>query len=233
MDVEVSWAATGAENMARDIAMANAVRNSKGQAMMRLYTWQPWAVSLGRNQPESHIDHEALRRKGFGLVRRPTGGRAVLHANELTYCIVTHRQGVVSAARFYADVHNRLRQALASVVGTSLVYQDVPTDLRKHYASSGPMGAACFSSSATSEIMWNGRKVVGSAQHVDTDVILQHGSILCGMGHEELADVLVLHDDNRQAIRKGIIDGSATLSDVAGRPIAPGDIVDCIVACFV
>jgi len=94
------------------------------------------------------------------------------------------------------------------------------------------MGAACFSSSATSEIMWNGRKVVGSAQHVDADVILQHGSILCGMGHEQLADVLVLRDADREPIRRGIIDGAVTLSDVAGKPIAPADIVECIVACF-
>jgi lipoate-protein ligase A len=232
MDVEVSEPATGAENMGRDVAMANAVRSGQAQAMMRLYTWQPWAVSLGRNQAEEHIDHDALRRRGYGLVRRPTGGRAVLHANELTYCIATHRQCVESASQFYADVHERLRRALTSIVGTALVYQDVPTDLRRHYASSGPMGAACFSSSATSEIMWNGRKVVGSAQHVDADVILQHGSILCGMGHEQLADVLLLPDANRGAIRSGIIDGAATLSDVAGRPIAPADIVECIVACF-
>lgn len=232
MHVEASGPATGQENMTRDIAMVDAVRTGTATAQVRLYTWEPWAVSLGRNQPESHINRDALQKLGFGLVRRPTGGRAVLHANELTYCIAVKKSAVVSTQQFYADVHDLLRIALQRIVGSELEYQTVPTNLRRHYAASGPMGAACFSSSATSEIMWGGRKVVGSAQHVDANTILQHGSILCGPGHEQLADVLAQQRDQRANIRQSIADGSATLSEIAGTSITPEDIIAEITRAF-
>lgn len=232
MYVEISGPASGTENMARDLALLESVRRGDASSAMRLYTWLPWAVSLGKNQPDAHIDHHAAKREGFDVVRRPTGGRAVLHANELTYCIVTHRTATPSAQLFYAHVHQQLRSALAHVVGESLTFEQVPPDLRRHYASAGSLGAACFSVSAKSEIMWNGRKVVGSAQYVDDEVIIQHGSILCDVGHERLADVLVLENVHREDVRREILQGAATLTDVAGRPIAPEDIIDSIITHF-
>ncbi len=227
MELIISGAATGAENMRRDLDLWELVRSGSRQTSLRLYTWQPWCVSLGKHQPLEAIDRDACQRSGFDVVHRPTGGRAVLHADEVTYCICTPVQDSLHARRVYAEIHQLLFAAL-STLGADLSFASLDSDLRTHYAANGPMGQVCFTSHARSEILWRGRKVVGSAQRVIDGVLLQHGSILSGPGHERLADVVVTADQEREILRTSIETSSATLSEAASRMVTVDEVMQAI-----
>jgi len=229
MMVPFDGEATGAVNMALDMELLEKAQ-ADGCWHMRTYMWKPWCVSLGKHQSVDVLDHDAMRDRGFDVVHRPTGGRAVLHADELTYCVAIPLTPTMTAQDLYAEVHRLLVSALRSLHIPELSYQDVPTDLRMHYASSGVSGASCFTSSARSEIMARGRKVVGSAQRVLHGIVLQHGSILCGSGHEMLAEVVRANDEEKAALRERIADGAITLSDIAGRQIKPQDCAEALTA---
>ncbi|MBU3742683.1 MAG: hypothetical protein FGM24_10425 [Candidatus Kapabacteria bacterium] len=232
MVVPFDGPATGRDNMDRDMALLAEAERS-GLWHMRTYTWRPWCVSLGKHQSLDVIDDVALRQLGFDVVHRPTGGRAVLHANELTYCVAAPIAEGQTAQHIYAAVHTLIVVALRSLHVPELEFQEVPTDLRLHYASSGVAGASCFTSSARSEIMARGRKVVGSAQRVINGFVLQHGSILCGAGHEQLADVVRAEPSQRDVLRSRIHQGAITLSDLAGRAITPSQCAEAIATCAV
>ncbi len=220
-------ASTGALNMERDLVLLHSVQRGEFDIGFRSYTWDPWCVSLGRNQPPSSIDALRCESLGFDIVQRPTGGRAVLHADELTYCIVMRIDDSRSASFVYQQTHELIFNALQSVAeGLSLSTDS--TNLRTHYASSGPLGQACFTSHARSEIVRDGRKVVGSAQRIIAGCVLQHGSILCGPGHSTLADIIRATDMEREHLRAELQRVSTTLSRPDNSLISPTCIAECI-----
>jgi lipoate-protein ligase A len=227
MIVSFDGPATGSDNMRQDLDLLALAERSRTWHM-RTYTWSPWCVSLGKHQPLDAVDANRLHANGFDVVHRPTGGRAVLHANELTYCVAVPLSQGLTAQDIYAAVHTLIVAALRSIGIPELEYQEVPTDLRLHYASSGVAGASCFTSSARSEIMARGRKVVGSAQRVMQEMVLQHGSILCGPGHEKLAEVLRADESARSVLRERLQDGAIHLSDLAGKSITPEECAEAI-----
>jgi lipoate-protein ligase A len=160
---------SGAENMAWDHTLA--LSCGPRTAVLRFYDWSPATLSLGRNEPARRVySTEALRRHRIDLVRRPTGGRAVLHDRELTYsvCVPLRALGGVRAA--YATLNRALAaglRRLGAPVGLATSGAAVPLD-------AGP----CFQDPAAGEVMADGRKLVGSAQVRMGGVLLQHGSIL-------------------------------------------------------
>jgi lipoate-protein ligase A len=177
-----SGACRGAENMCRDEQCARGLQESRGTVFpssLRLYRWQPWAISLGHNQSSHDLDMERCTADGIDVVRRPTGGRAILHAEELTYCVVMYT-GSRSVLAVYNDISRALVRGL-HLFGVNVAFQKSQPNFQETYrqASSIP----CFTSSARYEIEWHGRKLVGSAQRRfgdgERDVVLQHGSILC------------------------------------------------------
>jgi lipoate-protein ligase A len=226
----IDGAATGAENMAHDLAMLDEITSAESSWVFRTYEWSPWCVSLGKHQPLDVIDHDAVREHGFDVVHRPTGGRAVLHADELTYCVVAPIVDMSTPMFVYERVHQLLLTALQRIGIPDLTFQEVPSDLRKHYASAQEAGAVCFTSSARSEVMAHGKKVIGSAQRIVHGKILQHGSILCGAGHEQVADVIVASDAARERVRTSLREGAITLSDIAGRVVTPQECATSIAA---
>lgn len=211
--------ATGRENMAQDLAMHEGVSKGAIVAGLRLYTWNPWCVSLGKHQSVDALNHDAIRDLGLDVVHRPTGGRAVLHAEEVTYCICVTMPDASRAQLVYAAVHDMLYRVLSALAPT-LTHASLSSDLRTHYSSQQPIGQACFSSHAKSEILWKDRKVVGSAQRVMDGVLLQHGSILCEQGHEKLAHVIARNHDEAAKISGLLLNTSATLSEAAGHTIS-------------
>ena len=220
-------AAKGEDNMRLDVELADRVRSGSAPASVRLYTWHPWCVSLGKHQPLGAVVQSEIEARGFEVVHRPTGGRAVLHADEVTYCVCIPVVDSLEARRMYAAIHSLLYGALR-MFSPELMFAAVDSDLRTHYASSGPMGQACFTSHARTEILWNGRKVVGSAQRVIDGVLLQHGSILCGAGHEQLADVVSATNAEREQLRHTMTGSSATLSQAAGKTVTAREVLDVI-----
>ena len=183
--------------MRRDEEYARRLQDSPGAdhpSLLRLYGWRPWAISLGHHQSPDDLDLRRCAANGIDVVRRPTGGRAILHAEELTYCVVMYT-GRRSILTVYNDISRALVRGLL-LFGVDVSLQKSQPNFPEAYrhASSIP----CFTSSARYEIEWRGRKLVGSAQRRfgdgDRDVVLQHGSILCGPAHMRLVDYLRIED---------------------------------------
>lgn len=177
-----------AENMAIDEAIMQSVIARKVLPTIRFYDWQPSTVSCGYNQAvDKEIDFEALQKFGFGFVRRPTGGRLVLHDQEVTYSVIAPLEG-----RFSGNVtqsYSVISQALA----VGLKKMGITVELEKGSLDSQHQrqnGNPCFSSSSKYELKCNGRKIVGSAQVRSNNVLLQHGSILLNNDQSQVAYLL-------------------------------------------
>jgi lipoyl(octanoyl) transferase len=206
----------GEENMAIDEALARALADGRGGPALRLYRWKPWAISLGHHQSTDDIDLERCRADGIDVVRRPTGGRAILHAEELTYCVVmpAGRRSILDA---YNDISRGLVEGLR-LFGIETSLQKSQPKFPEEYRD--PTSVSCFSSSARYEIEHEGKKLVGSAQRrisgASQEVVLQHGSVLCGPAHLRLAGYLRIGDPRllkraSEALRMHTTDLSAVL----------------------
>lgn len=154
--------------------------------MLRLYRWSPACLSFGRNQPARGLyDREAAAGRGIGFVRRPTGGQAVLHDDELTYAVIAPIATIGRPRAAYRRINEGLVAALRSL--------GVPA----HVAGGEAAGAApswseaCFGRPASGEVVVAGRKLVGSAQRAEAGVILQHGSLLVAGSQSAAEDLLV------------------------------------------
>ncbi len=153
--------------------------------VLRVYGWQPAAVTIGYNQDPASFNQEALTAAGYDLVRRPTGGRAILHADELTYAVIGSSPGPIFGSSLHST-YDRINQGLLAF----LAGLGVSADVSGGESRSAARGPACFSSAGQYEIRVGGRKLVGSAQRRTGGVFLQHGSILTGPGHLGLAELL-------------------------------------------
>lgn len=188
---------------------------------LRLYRWDPPALSLGFHQAQEKVDWDSCRRNGVDIVRRPTGGRSVFHAHELTYSVILPRDAEFATGGVHA-VHNRISQALASgiqSIGINISLREQTTNFRQHYRHPG-RGVACFTASAKYELQSKGKKVVGSAQRIFPETILQHGSILLGAAHRRIVDLLDLTDADRQQLSDSLANSTVELETLAGRDIA-------------
>ncbi len=164
-------ARSGAENMALDEALLGRARRT-GEVVVRLYAWETPTLSLGRNQ-DARDRYDLARAAALGItfVRRPTGGRAVLHHREITYSVTAPADALGTRPESYARINRLLLEALRALGASAEIAQPAGVAM--------PPGVApCFEHPAPGEIMAGGRKLVGSAQCRDDGALLQHGSIL-------------------------------------------------------
>jgi lipoate-protein ligase A len=212
----------GAWNMAVDEALLEACEEAPQPPAptLRLYSWRPAALSLGKSQPaEGAHDPGALRESGVDLVRRPTGGEAVLHEHERTYAVVAV-PGVPPFAGGPVDTYRRIAEAL--VDGLARLGADARA-VEPVAATPRRRGAICFERVGAWEIASSGRKLVGSSQFRRRRAFLQHGSMPLRMDARRLA-----------AMTGAPIDASrfTDLESAAGRPIEPAEIDRAISAGF-
>jgi lipoyl(octanoyl) transferase len=162
---------SGAENMARDTALqARAART--GETVFSVYSWNRPTLSFGRNQPASGLyDVGKIRAAGVDVVRRPTGGRAILHHREVTYSVTAPVTDAPPLRETYSRI-NRILQTGLSRLGVSVE----PASRARR--ASAPSVRPCFETPAEGELVAQGCKLVGSAQWRDDSALLQHGSIL-------------------------------------------------------
>ena len=162
---------SGAENMARDTALqARAART--GETVFSIYSWSRPTLSFGRNQPASGLyDVTKIHAAGIDVVRRPTGGRAILHNREITYSVTAPVQDAAPLREAYSRI-NRILQSGLSELGVPVA---VASRARR---ASAPSSRPCFESPGEGELVADGSKLVGSAQWRDNGALLQHGSIL-------------------------------------------------------
>ncbi|HNX00587.1 MAG TPA: biotin/lipoate A/B protein ligase family protein, partial [Candidatus Cloacimonadota bacterium] len=159
------------ENMAIDEAILIGLENGFSEPTIRFYDWNPPTVSFGYHQDaEKETDMARIFSKGYGLIRRPTGGRLVLHKNEITYAVIApladHLQGNV------IDVYSEVSQALAEgfrIMGIQVNFEKGSLSSREQREAHNP----CFSSSSRYELSYQGKKIVGSAQVRKNNLFLQ------------------------------------------------------------
>ena len=193
---------SGTYNMDFDISLVEKLQRNEILPTLRMYGWKPWAVSLGYNQSENDINISKCTEYGFDIVRRPTGGRAILHANELTYSVVMFAEN-----RGITEIYSLISKALVSglqKICAEVSYETSQPNLQAFYKKQESV--PCFSASARYEVQIHGKKLVGSAQRRFSspdgrEIVLQHGSILLGSEHKLLAEVVAIHD---VAIKKKI-----------------------------
>jgi lipoate-protein ligase A len=189
--------AHGAWNMAVDEAILEAVGCSESLPTLRLYGWDPACLSLGYAQPIADVDLPRLRAHGWEVVRRPTGGRAVLHTDELTYSVIAPRNEPRIAGSLLESYH---RLALALVEALNLLSIQVEVNEKnagQHDPSTNPV---CFEVPSTYEITAGGRKLVGSAQARRKEGILQHGSIPLTGDLTRILQVLAFPDERSRTL---------------------------------
>lgn len=217
---------TGEYNMKFDTGRTMECSKGKAKPMFRLYGWKPWSVSLGANQKENDIDEKECKERGFDIVRRPTGGRAVLHANEITYSVVTPLPQGLTIHDAYRDIHIFLLEIFEKAGCSGLDFERSQHDFRNHYKNSD-MSVSCFASSARYEITHNGKKIVGSAQRLFGNILLQHGSILLDQGHEQLAYVSANKSKrSKEVLKQYILHHSSNLTIASGKKIKYEDIAN-------
>jgi lipoate-protein ligase A len=210
-------AANGAWNMAVDEAILASIRREQAPPTLRLYTWEPPCLSLGYAQPFSDVDAERLAERGWDVVRRMTGGRAILHTDELTYSVT----GPKDEPRLEGGVlasYRRLSQALLQ----ALLQLEVPAEaLPEPETSSGnpeKKDAICFKVPSNYEITVGGKKLIGSAQARKKAGVLQHGSLPLYGDLGRIAETLVFPDETtRAAAARRLLGRATTVERAIGR----------------
>lgn len=174
-----------AENMAVDDAIFQLIQEGKSSPLIRFYDWNPPTLSLGYHQnAEKEVDFSKLSEAGYGFVRRPTGGRLVLHKNEVTYAVIApndeHLAGNV--LKSYGNISLALAEGL-KLLGIEVEFEQKELS---SFSQREPVNP-CFNSSSKYELAVQGKKVVGSAQVRKNGVLLQHGSIILNENQREIA----------------------------------------------
>ncbi|MCB0089524.1 MAG: lipoate--protein ligase family protein [Caldilineaceae bacterium] len=203
---------SGSANMAVDHAIAEACAAGESLPTLRFYRWQPPAISLGRHQPLAEIDLEAAAAHGYDIVRRTTGGRAILHVDELTYSVAAPK----SEPRVEGGVMDAyLRLSNALVTGLHLL--GVPADKAGGDTKvSKDVSAACFEVPSAYEITVGGRKLMGSAQSRRAGYVLQHGSLPLFGDITRLIPVLSLPGPQRDLLTMQLAQRACTLNEALG-----------------
>jgi lipoate-protein ligase A len=199
--------------MAVDHALMDRARRT-GESVVRVYEWASPVLSLGRNQRARDVyDDAELARRGVGVVRRPTGGRALLHHREITYSVTAPASATEPLSAAYNRVNALLLDALASL--------DVPATLALPTVRSRvPTATPCFAEPAKGEIVVGERKLAGSAQWRADRALLQHGSII--VDDDQVTIPLLMREPAEPS------SPPATLREVLGRAPRAAEIADAL-----
>ena len=216
-------------NMALDEALLE--WNSKGEIgpVLRFYEWEPATLSIGYFQSVSkEIDMEQVAKHGLGFVRRPTGGRGVLHEHELTYSVIVGED--------YPDMPETVTEAYRVISGGLLegfknlgldAYFAIPKSANEVEDLRKPKSAVCFDAPSWYELVVEGRKVAGSAQTRKKGVILQHGAILLSLDEEKLVSLFKFtSEEQRERMRLSLPEKAVAIDRLANRTISVDECVE-------
>lgn len=200
---------TGQQNMQFDSELLeNAIKNADSEPVFRLYGWEPYCVSLGRNQKSDFVDNNFLKENNIDVVRRLTGGRALLHADEITYSFVcsssclNNGENVIES---YKEISQILIDAFKEL-GIALSFGG-----EKKYRGHADY---CMLVSTGADLCYENRKLIGSAQFRKNNYILQHGSILYDYDSELLAKIFKEEIDTTSIISMKEINPDLTKKDI-------------------
>ena len=203
--------------MAVDEAMVEHIGRGESRPTLRLYAWTPPCLSLGHAQPFSDVDLTRLGARGWDMVRRPTGGRAILHTDELTYSVTAAPDEPLMAGSVL-ESYNRVAAALLEAVrllGLKAEIKDTG------YAERDAINPVCFEVQSSSEVTANGKKLIGSAQARRKEGILQHGSLPLTGDLSRITEALAFETEAaRLAAAERLLGRATTAESVLGRPVS-------------
>ncbi len=185
---------SGAWNMAVDESILEHIHRGESLPTLRLYAWEPACLSLGHAQSFKDVDMEQVKANGWEVVRRVTGGRAILHTDELTYSVTGSAEEPVLAGGVL-ESYNRLAQALLFAIREL----GLPVEIKEHVLDGQPaalnLNPVCFEMPSTYEITVDGKKLIGSAQARKKEGVLQHGSLPLTGDLTRICQALIFADD--------------------------------------
>jgi lipoate-protein ligase A len=206
------------ENMAVDEAIMQGVIRGDSPPTIRFYDWDPPTVSCGYNQEaEKEVDFQLLAKYGLGFVRRPTGGRIVLHDHEVTYSVIAPVKGRLggNVTQAYSEI--------SMALGKGMKIMGIPVELEKCALSAEHQrqpSNPCFSSTSRFELSHRSRKIVGSAQVRKEDVLLQHGSILLNFDQSKIAEIIPgLEKDKREKLAGFLKKKTVSVNEISEKRI--------------
>ena len=222
--------ARGAWNMAVDESILETMGRDGALPTLRLYAWEPACLSLGYAQPLADVDISRLQARGWEMVRRPTGGRAVLHTDELTYSVIAP----LSEPRVAGTVlesYRRLAQALVQALNLlSLPVQVSENSVRTRKTIPNPI---CFEVPSTYEITVGGKKLVGSAQARRKEGVLQHGSLPLSGDLTRITQVLAFPDElSRNHAAERLLVRATTVETALGRKVTWDEAAQAYISAF-
>jgi len=202
------------------------------EAFLRIYRWNPYCISLGANQSFEDIDLKKIEAEGIDVVKRPTGGRAILHAEELTYSVVLPYNFSLSPREIYFRISNALMRGLE--IYNPVLAKSQLEDYQPNFPKllEEPSGVLCFASAAKNEVKFNGKKLIGSAQRKMNNIILQHGSILCGPFHKKLVDYLNSDQETKNTLSAELNNKTTELSTILNEEIDYQKLNTCLMVGF-
>lgn len=209
---------SAAENMAIDEALQRAHGRGEVPPTLRFYGWDPPAVSIGYFQSMSgEVDLAACRERGYGYVRRPTGGRAIFHHVELTYSVVIREDLLPGTV---LETYQVLAAGLLSGLRALGAPAEMAAGEKDPRLAGGEASPACFDVPSAYELVVGGRKVIGSAQTRREGTILQHGAILLDLDADTLFAVLKVSPAIRDRALAHLRQRATGLRAVLGRTVS-------------
>lgn len=208
--------ARGAWNMAVDEAILEHIGRGESLPTLRLYAWDPPCISLGRAQPFADVDIARLEERGWDMVRRLTGGRAILHTDEITYSIIApaDEPRVVGSI---LESYNRLSTALLQAVKALGLQVEIKKYTGPNHETPNPI---CFEAPSAYEITVNGKKLIGSAQARRKEGVLQHGSLPLTGNLARITEALTFPDSSaRNNAAARLLSRATTVESALGHEV--------------
>ena len=216
-------------NMAVDEAILESIGRGASLPTLRLYAWTPACLSLGVSQPFADVDTARLLARGWDVVRRITGGRAILHTDELTYSVIGPADNPILAGSVL-ESYSRLAKALLRAVqklGMSVEMKEGKAD------ENGKSNPVCFETPSTYEITVDGKKLIGSAQARRKEGVLQHGSLPLFGDLTRITEALTFADASaREDAAARLLARAATVESALGQVVAQDDAARAMVRAF-
>lgn len=225
----ITPASNGPLNMAIDQAIMEAVVQDRVPPTLRFFAWEPACLSLGYMQPFSDVDVARLTACGWDIVRRLTGGRAILHTDELTYSVAVKADHALVAGSI---VQSYRRLSTALLRGLDIL--GAAADARKNETQSArSKGPVCFEVPSRYEVTFAGKKLIGSAQVRKFGAVLQHGTLPLSGDITRICDALVFEDEETRAVaRQRVTERATTLAAVLGVDVTWEDAIQAMVRGF-
>jgi lipoate-protein ligase A len=223
---------SAADNMGVDEAIFESVAAGETPPTLRIYGWTPPGVSLGYFQAlEPGVNLNAVRHHGYGLVRLPTGGRAIIHHHEVTYsvCIrLADLTGGHSVLQSYRAISRGIEAGL-TLLGVSA---SIPGRRATTHEKGRELPTVCFAKAGGGDMLVDGRKIVGSAQMRRDGAVLQHGSIPIRIDLEEHLEILGGEGTDVEAEQRALRQAACGVADAIGREVSFEELAHSIAAGF-